>query len=138
MYILPKVITLDVLRDYASYLFGRVSESEHLKFKVVNLNGNHPLPNNCHENARKFVQSNPSYGVVYGWICVDDGLASPSVDFIAHSVIQDVNGNLFEITPIYCTTSRPFLTAKLNNFDFADIVNELESLSGEATLVHYK
>lgn len=138
MYTLPEIITLDVLRNYGSYLFNRLSESEHLKFKVVNLNGNQPLPNNCHENARVFVKLNPNYKIVYGWICVDGGLASPNVDFIAHSVIQDINGNLFEITPMHSIIPRPFLSADLNDIDFADIVNKLESLYGKATLVHYK
>lgn len=138
MYLLPNELTLDALRQYASYLFSRIDKAEHLAFIPVEINGQSPAPNDCHENARAFVLLNPIYKIVYGWICVDGGLESSSIDFIAHSVIQDINGNLYEITPIYSIESRPFLTAELNDHDFADIVIELDRLSGKATLVYHK
>lgn len=138
MYTLPPIITIDSLQQYASYLYGRINEASFLTFKHVSMNGQAPTPKNCNENARFFVASDSSYKIVYGWICVDGGNASPSIDFIAHSVIQDSNGQLYEITPVLSIMPRPFLSSELDEHNFADIVNTLESLSGKATLVYQK
>lgn len=138
MYRLPAELTLDVLKQYASYLFSRISESKNLTFKEVKIDGQLPLSKNCHENARLFVESNPTYKTIFGWLCIDGGIISPGVIFLAHSVIQDAAGNIYEITPIKSTEPRSFLSSELDENDFADIVNELERISGAGTLFHSK
>ncbi len=137
MYSLPNELTLDALRKYSSYLFSRINESGSLTFKQVEIDGQLSLARNCHENTRGFLKSNSSHKIIYGWIFEKSESKLEHIEFFAHSVIQDPDGYLFDITPIQSNKPVMFLAANLNDNDFADIVNELEKLAGTATLIYH-
>lgn len=66
--------------------------------KVFFADGSEPLPSACHQNADRWVQENRGAMVVRGWVTYADfGL---SVGLTAHSVVQDRDGQLFDITPL--------------------------------------
>jgi len=136
MYRFQKNSFTDNLRDYVAYLHSIRSYGTHLKFLEVTVDGVAPLANNCHENSRIFVDENPEYEVVDGWICID----MPSLSqchFLAHSVIKDVSGDLYEITPMNSLDPRPFVRSNLSEEDFSGLVIRLNEISQSSTLIHY-
>lgn len=107
-------------------------------FMQVTVGGCLAKPKNCHENVNLWVEENPTYSCVRGWLCLDGGPLSPFVLFLAHSVVADSNGALFEVTPLDSTEPRPFLPAHLSEDDFAYVVEVLFRQTGNGTLIHYK
>jgi hypothetical protein len=50
-------------------------------------------PAKCHDNARRWVEQHPEYGIVEGWIPVD-----PTFLFFKHSVVTKSDGKLICVT----------------------------------------
>ena len=123
---------------YAATLHARMHEAQFVPFTQVNIAGAPARPNNCHENVNLLAEENPTFTAVRGWLCVDGGPLSPTVDFLSHSVVADPSGNLHEVTPLRALEPRPFLPALISEEDFAYVVEVLVRLSGQGTLVHHK
>lgn len=136
MYRFQKNTLIDNLRDYVAYLYSNRGNGTHLNFLEVTIGGESPLANNCHENSRIFVDENPKYEVVDGWICIDMPALS-QCQFLAHSVVKDVSGDLYEITPIHSLDSRPFVKSDISEEDFSRLVIKLNEISQSSTLIHY-
>ena len=67
--------------------------------------GSLPVQSVCHQNVDRFIKENSGYKVVRGWVTYADfGL---SVGLTAHSVIQDRDGQLIDITPLGNERDRP-------------------------------
>jgi hypothetical protein len=130
--------SLQELARYAGNLFARMHEAQHVPFMQVKINGDPARPNNCHENANLWIEENPTYSCVRGWLCVDGGHLSNTVDFLAHSVVAHPSGTMHDVTPVHSCEPRPFLPARISEDDFAYVVEVLVRLSGVGTLVHHK
>jgi hypothetical protein len=73
---------------------ARPVEQRHLAFA----DGALPQPNQCHDNAQRLAQEHPHLHVVRGWLIVsasEYGLLA-----LAHSILRDIDGTLFDITPM--------------------------------------
>lgn len=59
----------------------------------------------CHQNADAWVSVHPEFKVVRGWVTYAS-FGGDSVAFMAHSVVRDQSGRLFDITPLLNETVR--------------------------------
>ena len=84
--------------DYELSICEKLAEAEAVPFQRVSLPGWRPAVAHCHKNVDRWVASNPGSTAVRGWAtCADFGDA---IALTAHSVVRDVNGILFDITPL--------------------------------------
>jgi hypothetical protein len=89
------------------------------------------LMNNCHMNAAGWVRAHPSHKAVRGWLIFDLELGGqilgyePHFDFLAHTVIEDEKGALFDITPVYdpLAGTYPFLPHPGPQAEFDEMVD---------------
>jgi hypothetical protein len=80
--------------DYLRALWERRGASVRVPARSVRFrNGEEPAANACHANVARWVKENSEYTPVRGWL--DSG---GILD--AHSVVADVDGTLFDITPL--------------------------------------
>lgn len=60
------------------------------------LNGLVPIAGHCHDNARRYCEENPGYGVVGGWFVL--GGSATGGRLARHSVVCDPTGKLICVT----------------------------------------
>jgi hypothetical protein len=59
-----------------------------------------PTPNDCHDNAEKWVQLNQGWSVVHGWLVFDLRVSHGYVDLLPHSIVRSPSGELVDVTPL--------------------------------------
>jgi hypothetical protein len=59
-----------------------------------------PAISGCHDNVDYWVKHHVGYTEVRGWIYLMGGEPGP-VTYTAHSVVRGLDGELFDITPLY-------------------------------------
>ena len=72
-----------------------------------------PESGRCHENARRWVEANPTYAVVHGWLNARGETFDNRLRFHSHSVVRSPGGELLDITlggtaPRYEFVRHPF------------------------------
>lgn len=84
----------------------------------------------CHDNADQFVAVNEGYRVVRGWLYFDFREhavllfgSEPFIRFSAHSLVQDVRGERYEITPSKASQPYPFIEHPFGKDDFDKLVD---------------
>lgn len=83
--------------EYEREVCGRLGQAETVPFEPVAIGDWRPEVAKCHANVDVWVHAHPSHTAVRGWTtCADLGVA---VRLVAHSVVQDRTGRLFDITP---------------------------------------
>lgn len=85
-------------RSYEEAICARLSEGQIIPFREVSLGEWRPAISACHENVNMWVRSNPQCVAVRGWVTYAS-FGAGTVGLTAHSIVQDPNGNLFDITP---------------------------------------
>jgi hypothetical protein len=89
------------VRDLAGTVIARRTQAKVVRRIAVTLGGWTPDPKHCHGNVARWVATNPDHVAVPGWQIIDaPSLGLPYVDVIAHSVVEDGNGDLVDITPV--------------------------------------
>jgi hypothetical protein len=86
--------------EYEKDIATRVHEAVLVPFRKVALDCWTPEPNDCHNNVNAWIEANTGLAAVRGWIVESIG------SLTAHSVIRDIDGQLFDITPFYDETLR--------------------------------
>jgi len=80
----------------------------------------------CHINADTWAAHNDGWVAVRGWVVFDmtknPYLRPPRIHFAAHSVVRDLNGKLWDITPILASQAYPFFPHPGTNEEFEDII----------------
>jgi hypothetical protein len=117
-------ITEDQLLKYGNFLYANIKNASHLLYKKVLIRGQEAAPNNCHDNARFFVEENPGHKYQDGWLCII-GEGSPLAMFAAHTVVIDSAGNYFDVTPVFSLDPRPFLPSNIDEDSFAELIQYL-------------
>jgi len=127
-----------LLGEFVAYpieLYARRNEAVEVERIAVEINGRKPDPKLCHDNADIWVEGNPEYSVCRGWFYFElEG--AQWVRFVAHSVIVDEHGALFDITPTTTETIYSFIAAGLVEQDFKNIEALLIETHGTSTLDH--
>jgi hypothetical protein len=67
-----------------------------------------PTPHLCHHNAREWVAVHPEHKHVYGFLVANHRETDTSM-VIAHSVVEDTEGRLCDITPNDAENRYPFV-----------------------------
>lgn len=85
--------------QYEKSICDRLPQASHVPYrKVLFADGRVPSQSECHQNADRWASENQGCTVVRGWVTYANfGL---SVGLTAHSVIQDPDGQLYDITPL--------------------------------------
>jgi len=75
--------------------------------RKVMIPGHELALNQCHANVTAWVNSYPSHKALRGWLVFDLEVASlftgepPHFDLLAHSIVANEAGEMFDITPVY-------------------------------------
>ena len=73
----------------------------------------------CHRNVTTWCEHSADHKAVRGWLFFD----LPLVHFIAHSVVEDKSGDIFDITPAQKVfQSYPFIRAEEDEDTFESLV----------------
>lgn len=113
--------------EYQLSVCKRIAEARHVPFRKVELKEWHPQESRCHENVAIWTTANPGTTAVHGWVTVAIGLLA------AHSVVRDVNGRLYDITPFADESIRP--TARF--IPHLGDENEFWEIHSKGVTIHY-
>jgi hypothetical protein len=92
--------------EYEAGICARIREARVVPFRSVSIGDWHPKVAACHENVDEWVQANPGASAVRGWVIWWTGGDEMFV-LTAHSVVRDVKGQIFDITPLGDERQRP-------------------------------
>jgi hypothetical protein len=81
-----------------------------------------PEQNWCHANVSRWVAENPGCKAVHGWLVFDLFLWAR---FSAHSVAEEPDGTLIDITPSHASRRYPFLPHEGDANAFVRLIDEL-------------
>ena len=123
---------------YKRFLYQQIANAIYLPYRQVNVNGQSPQPNNCHWNAQTYEDENQGVECTRGWLVVDGGDLSLEIILLAHSVVREADGNLYEITPIQSCEPRPFLASHLTEENFTLLHQYLATSQNDVRLVILK
>lgn len=85
---------------YEKNICDRMPRAETIPFCQANKKDGGPSrPNECHENVDAWVKDHPGYKAIRGWV-TDAHFSDNSIRLTAHSVVQNADGKLFDITPL--------------------------------------
>ena len=62
------------------------------------------------------------YSPARGWLYFDFNDILPLVKFVAHSALKDMEGTLYEITPVQVIQQYPFIFAEESEEEYASLV----------------
>jgi hypothetical protein len=87
-------------RAYETDICARLKEADVIPFREVSIGDWRPAVAECHQNVDRWVRSNPqSVAAVRGWVtCYAIGELGHKL--AAHTIVKDVDGTLFDITPL--------------------------------------
>ena len=81
----------------------------------------------CHANTRAWVDRNPDWKVVHGWLMDEKG--DGSVELFAHSVVARPDGVLVDVTPSPLPPVLPFIAHRGPASDYAEFITDNEIVS---------
>ena len=123
------------LIDYAQYLFDNASKSRVVKRIEISDARWTPKVRDCHNNAINYCELHPDCKPIHGWIYFD---LSPIgyVRFMAHSVVQQPNGQLCDITPAGINNEYPFIESYLEDTSYSNVLEQLNNAHQISYLDH--
>src|SRR5436190_1448079 len=89
------------ITEYGAQLFARRNEGVIVPRVQLELSDWNPQANQCHDNALTLQARNIGYRAVQGWLFFDLLYQLPYVRFTGHSVVENVAGELLDITPLH-------------------------------------
>ena len=107
---------------YAARLYNRRKQAVMLKWAEVTIGDWQPRPHECHGNVTEACICDSRYSPVRGWLYFDFDGVLPTVKFVAHSVLRDIDGALYDITPAYASQQYPFIVAEEPEAEYASLV----------------
>lgn len=86
--------------QYVTSICARRADAVIVPFVEVSIGDWNPEIAQCHSNVDRWIEANPGYQAVRGWISyISFGPAGEQLT--AHSVVRNPNGALIDITPVY-------------------------------------
>jgi hypothetical protein len=136
------------LAELARSLYARRHEAVTAPFEVRPMVGDPLQAHKCHNNVDRWVAQNPGHKAVRGRMVFDWNSTSqrwwPVCQFSAHSLVEDPDGRLVDITPSKASQRYPFIPHDGPDEQFQAIVLAghtqpqlvLDSESDRAALLH--
>jgi len=84
--------------DYEASICKHLHRATSIPFREVKLRDKSPDFGCCHRNVDKWVEAHPEMTALRGWVTYAS--FGSATGLTAHSVVQDGEGNLFDITPL--------------------------------------
>ncbi|MGF6534306.1 hypothetical protein P3T20_005110 [Paraburkholderia sp. GAS206C] len=91
--------------DYEADICSRLHEARVIPFRKVDMGEGLPAVANCHSNVDAWVKTHPECKAVRGWVTYID-YGDQGIELTAHSVVQDPDNELFDITPLERESTR--------------------------------
>jgi hypothetical protein len=98
---------MDFVTDLARRLYDRRQEAVVVRFKNCSDEAFQPAEQDCHRNVDLWCKDHPSHALVRGWVVFEVYSPLGFCRFIAHSVVEDDKGILFDITPTRASRRYP-------------------------------
>ena len=118
----------DFINQYAKKIFDLMDTAAYYPFKDVEIDLEFdvwkPQKGFCHHNVIHYCNDNVGYEIVCAWLYNPQD--RPNFIFIAHSLVRDTNGNIFDITPSDAGAVYPAIVVP-NDKDFYLIVDEYDT-----------
>jgi hypothetical protein len=116
------------LQALAARLYSRRGEAVVVPFNKRSVGDWQPIEGDCHRNVDWWVYNHPNSKPVRGWLFFDFRMlrilgGQPFVRFTAHSVVQDEDGTLRDITPSRASQRYPFIRHEGSDEEFISLVN---------------
>jgi hypothetical protein len=116
------------LQALATSLYARRAEAIVAPFTERSIGNWKPSEGQCHRNVDWWVLNNPKSKAVRGWLVFDFHKTSMGllrlVRFTAHSLIEDEDGTLHDITPSKASQRYPFIKHEGSEEEFISLVVE--------------
>jgi hypothetical protein len=90
---------LDFLVELAQQLYERRHQAIPVPFRDCSSPGFYPGAQDCHRNVDLWCRDRPDHKPVRGWLVLESYPRPDIWRFVAHSVVQDEQGRLFDPTP---------------------------------------
>ena len=110
------------LQKLGNELFNSINRSVIVPYVERALLDWSPAYNECHGNVDYWVLNNQNCKAVRGWLLFDMRPILAFVRFTAHSVIEDQDGTLADITPSRASRQYPFVRHPDDIADFEESV----------------
>lgn len=115
------------LQALGKRLYERRGEAVVVPFVERSLDDWRPDERECHRNVDWWVMNNPGCKAVRGWLFFDmittsEGLLK-FVWFNSHSVVEEPNGKVIDITPSRASQRYPFIGHEGDEDDFTNLVD---------------
>lgn len=111
------------LRRIAESVLGRLGDQVRLKRKTARIGDWEPKVHECHDNVKYWVERNPEHKHVFGFVLFDLRALNGCLRISAHSVVEDENGVLCDITPHDALEDHPFIRNTGSMDDFIVLAN---------------
>jgi hypothetical protein len=109
------------IEQYGKELYSRKEEAIILSWADCGDEGWKPREKECHLNVTELCLMNADLQPARGWLMFDL-VATNLVKFVAHSVVKNIDGKYYDITPPNIDNRPPFILAKDSEVDFEKIV----------------
>ena len=80
--------------------------------------GFQPGQQDCHTNVERWCHIHPEHKPVRGWLVFEGYTRFGFCRFIAHSVVEDEHGRLFDPTPTRASHRHPFLREEMSEEEY--------------------
>lgn len=118
---------------YTSAIRQRLDEGVFVLPSRVSIGDWEPQANHCHDNVTFWCNSKPEFQAVRGWLYMDMSGQFEYEVFLAHSVVRDSDGQLWDITPMQALERYPFFAATESEDEYHALMEQ-----GATRLVHHK
>lgn len=109
---------MDFLQELAQRLFERRHQAVLVPFRNCSSPGFRPEAQDCHGTVDRWCRAHPSHKPTRGWFVLE-GYPQPDIcRFVAHSVVEDEQGRLFDPTPPLASRRYRFLKDELTDEEF--------------------
>ena len=109
---------MDFLQELAHRLYQRRDEAVVVPIRDCRSADFEPTEQDCHGNVDRWCRAYTHHKPVRGWL-VSEGYSRPGIcRFIAHSVVEDERGLLFDITPSRASHRYPFLREEMTEEEY--------------------
>ena len=113
----------DQIEEYKKSVFARRAEGALITRAELSIGEWQPEFNMCHHNVTQLCVNEPSFTAIRGWLVLE----APDrtfLRFVAHSVVMNANGEVFDITPSKVSEEYPFIDGMLSYEEFASFVDD--------------
>jgi hypothetical protein len=113
---------MDFLADLARRLYDRRQEAVVVPFRNCSSEAFQPAEQDCHRNVDLWCKGHPSHMPVRGWVIFEVYSPLGFCRFISHSVVEDEDGVLFDITPTRASKRYPFLNDEMTEEEYVLLI----------------